>query len=166
MKGVLLVAAVVLAVPGAALAKGPSTVTLSGPGLEDPVQLGGYGPLPTLPDLSGLTTAFGGTGLDWLLPSRPPGDLGPRYTLTWDLHGSAVRQEVYPYAKPRPVTYTPSAGGWFVSTDELRTTLIGLGLPASAPAAESRNGGIAGIAAGALAAGMAGLVLVRRRRRS
>jgi hypothetical protein len=166
VKRILLIAAVALALPGVALAKGPAKATLSGPGLEEPVQLGGYGPLPRLLDLSGLTTAFGTTGLDLLLPTRPPGELGPRYTLTWELHGSAVRQEVYPYAKPRPVTYTPSAGGWFVSTAELRNVLVRLGLPAAAPAGSSRKGSIPGIAAGAFAAGMAGLVLVRRRRRS
>ena len=43
--------------------------------------------------------------------SRPAGALGPRYTITWIMPGpnntkGAVEQNVYPYAKPSPVTYT------------------------------------------------------------
>ena len=53
---------------------------------------------------------------------------------------NVVRQDVYPHAKPRPVTYTKpgqlvfgakTRGGWFVGPHGLRSTLVEAGLPAT-----------------------------------
>jgi hypothetical protein len=74
-------------------------------------------------------------------------DRGPRYTITWTFPNGAgtedkVRQSVWPYAAGGPLTFMASGqpvleattrGGWFRSTDTLRLTLIGLGLPSRQP---------------------------------
>ena len=55
-----------------------------------------------------------------------------------------LRQDVYPYAKPRPVSYMkpgqrvfmnqPTHGGWFVAAPSLKRMLVAAGLPESPPA--------------------------------
>jgi hypothetical protein len=76
--------------------------------------------------------------------ARPKGKLGPRYTVTWSVPGpndtSRIRQALYPYAKPRPVTYMRpnqlfwdgrrTYGGWFLAEPALKRTLVAVGLPA------------------------------------
>ena len=56
---------------------------------------------------------------------------------------STIVQDVYPYAKPSPVTYMPAGqhvwagqrthGGWFVAGPGLKATLVAAGLPQSPP---------------------------------
>ena len=83
-------------------------------------------------------------------PKRPAGDLGPRYTITYTMPGpngdNELRQDVYPYAKPSPVTHTQAGqryfgsqrtvGGWYVATSTLKDELVAVGLPASPPGGE------------------------------
>ena len=80
-------------------------------------------------------------------PARPAGELGPRYTIAYQLPGpdgqlDELRQDLYPYAKPDPVTYVRSGepywatektvGGWYVASSTLKEQLVALGLPQAA----------------------------------
>src|SRR4029453_11606356 len=91
------------------------------------------------------------------------GERGPRYTITWTFPNGAggedkVRQSVWPYAAGGPVTYIrpgqpvldgTTKGGWYRSGDNLRQTLITLGLPDRPPLAVPAPAASAPPAAGA-----------------
>ena len=96
-----------------------------------------------------LVEATGWFEAAWGSPShlpqeQPQAELGPRYTITWTVPSSnKLQQDVYPYAKPYPLTYmprgqklygTPVNGGWFVGGAKLKKTLTRVGVPAQAPA--------------------------------
>ena len=91
-------------------------------------------------------------GPDPMRSKRPRGSLGPRYVMTYKLPGpngveDVLRQEVYPYAKPRPVSYMrpgqsffldqETHGGWFVSKPSLKRSLVAVGLPTRPPVVSS-----------------------------
>jgi hypothetical protein len=150
MNRLLLIAAVALALPAAALAKGPSEAALTGPGLDnDGIALTGLGDDSGIVSQSGFFPAAFGQSPDPMLAAPPGGKLGPKYTLTYTVPGpsgsdATIVQDVYPYAEPEPVTYMPpgqsffdteqTRGGWYVSTTGLRELLVDAGLPAEAPA--------------------------------
>jgi hypothetical protein len=136
-----------------AMAKGPSQGVITGPGLVGPISLRESGAATIGPDLatvvkeSGFFVGVWGGDPDHLT-HRPAGDLGPRYAITYDMpmsdrRSDTIIQYVYPYAEPKPITYMPAkqvfwsdsetVGTWYVARVGLRETLIGLGLPASAP---------------------------------
>ena len=101
---------VALALPATALAKGPSRAAIAGPGLTTIRISGAEGsatPFWRLVEAAGWFEAAWGPSR---LPKAPPqGELGPRYTITWAVPSSSrLHQDVYPYAKPYPVTYMPS----------------------------------------------------------
>jgi len=157
--------AIVVTTVGTALAKGPESATLSGPGIDGPTELNQNDPqVGQLMELSGI----------WFetaqrLPNEPAGDLGPAYTLTWVNSGPpedtveerTIRQTLYPYAENGPLIHTPpqvglvgwGSGvlGWSEAPDRLIATLQGLGVPAPAPpieaeavaAPESESGAVA-----------------------
>jgi hypothetical protein len=184
-----LVALAVLALllPTAAVGKGPREGTVSGPGLDGPIQLtglgepGSSGTLGRVVEHGGLFAALGGSEWGTLLAEQPNGDLGPRYTATFvmrDRAARAVRQHLYPYAQPSPVTFTPPGqkpfgtaemgGGWFVADERLKAALVDAGLPATAPATPSDGTldvprPLLAAAAAALLA-LAGAALLARRR--
>ena len=149
MKRLLLTAAVALALPAAALAKGPSEAVVTGPGLDDNgLAIAGLGDDSDLTGLSGFFPATFGQSPDPMLASPPKGTLGPKYTIRYTVPGpsgsdATIRQDVYPYAEPSPVTYTrpgqpffdteKTRGGWYVSTPGLRDVLVRAGLPAESP---------------------------------
>jgi len=142
-------------VPTAAQAKGASAATISGGGPGGlpggPISMKGDGEPGSGSDLSSLAEHAGMWAL--LFEGGAPGAVatapapaaqrGPRYTITWTFPNGAgtedlVRQFVWPYAAGGPVTYLPpgqkvldtkTEGGWYKSSDVLRTSLIGLGLP-------------------------------------
>jgi hypothetical protein len=180
--------AVAAAVPSLALAKGPSAATIDGPGLAQsisvPVTAESSGAFWTIVERVGFFPAVFRQVPDPMLSKRPRGSLGPRYVMTYELPGpngvdGVLRQDVYPYAKPRPVSYMQPGqsffvdqethGGWFVSEPSLKRSLVGIGLPTRPPAV----GGSASFqwkAVGALAVvvallglGTLAVVLVRRR---
>jgi hypothetical protein len=157
-RSLLITAGLALALAAPAAAKGPDQATITGPGVDGPIVLGG--------DAEGnFTSTFGrfvhGAGFvsavfqqtpDPMLNRRPTGDLGPRYDVVYRVPGgdtgtSNVRQALYPYAPGGPVTYTrpgqlifggqhATRGGWFASRDpSLRALLVSLGLPNEAPRA-------------------------------
>jgi hypothetical protein len=155
-RSLLITAGLALALVAPATAKGPDQATITGPGLDGPIVVGG--------DAEGnFTSTFGrfthGAGFvsavfqqtpDPMLRQRPKGDLGPRYHVLFRVPGgdgraSNVRLALYPYAPGGPVTYTrprqlifggehATHGGWFVSRDPaFRELLISLGFPKAAP---------------------------------
>jgi hypothetical protein len=176
-------AALVATAPAAA--KGPSTASLTGPGLDHAIPVKGEGeagpgtPLGSLVQLGGFFPQVFQQFPDSTTRTRPAGSLGPRYRIEYRVPGpngdGRLVQDVYPYAKT-PVTYMSPGqrfwgvnhahGGWFVAGPGLKAVLVAAGLPESPPAAAS--GGSfpwAWTVAGILAVVVA-LALVLRRRRS
>ena len=173
-----------LAASAPVAAKGPSTASLSGPGLDRalPVQGDGEGgagtPLGSLVMLGGYFPQVFATTPDPTVRARPSGDLGPRYLVVYRVPGPSsglgtLVQDVYPYAKPSPVTYMRpgqrvwsgmrTRGGWFVAGPGLKAALVAAGLPKSAPPASAASFPWAWTLAG-VAAVVALLVLAWRRR--
>jgi hypothetical protein len=142
-----------LALPAAALAKGPSEGTISGAGFVKTFKVtnDGSGGTPggDLTQTAGFFPAAFGQQPDPML-HRKPAALGPSYTIVWTVptgNGAPdhIRQLVYPYAKGGAVTYMKPGqpifdmithGGWYRDT-ALKRTLVRLGLPAKAPSASS-----------------------------
>jgi hypothetical protein len=183
--------ALVLAAP--VLAKGPSEATVNGPGLKKGgiVMKSGGGdpssgtPLGNLVEYGGYFPATFGQQPDPMLEKQPSGDLGPKYTVTYQVPGpegrtDTIRQDLYPYASPSPLTYTKPGqpffgtekthGGWFTAPPELKTTLVDAGFPRSAPAAASDDGWLpswpatTGIIVAVLALALTTLAFAVRRR--
>jgi hypothetical protein len=143
-------AALVAIAPAAA--KGPSTASLSGPGLGHAIPIKGEGesgtgtPLGSLVELGGFFPQMFLQVPDSTTRTRPSGDLGPRYRVVYRVPGpggiSTVVQDVYPYAKT-PATYmrpnerfwggNRTHGGWFAAGPGLKVTLVTAGLPESPP---------------------------------
>ena len=184
----LAVALAALVVPAVAAAKEPSQASISGPGFSKTLKMKDLehfsgSKLAQLTEESGFFPSAVGQSPNPMLPGRPSGRLGPRYTIVWTVPGPPgntvhkVRQELYPYARAGALTYTKpgqpifdmtTVGGWY-SNPLLKGTLVGMGLPKRAPSATSASGTnyalLAGIGIpGALALAGAGLVVARRRR--
>jgi hypothetical protein len=144
--------AAALALPGVASAKGPSSASLSGPGLDRSLAIEGQGemgpgtPLGSLVDDGGYFAQMFGQTPDPTLRTQPKATLGPRYKIVYVVPGpnriqSHIVQFVYPYAKPVPLTYMKpgqrfwnteqARGGWFRATAALKKVLVRAGLPAS-----------------------------------
>ena len=142
-----------LALPAAALAKGPTEGTISGAGFVKTFKVSGDGSPGSLggdlTQATGFFPAAFGQSPDPML-HRKPAVLGPSYTIVWTVPtgNSApdrIRQVVYPYAKGGAVTYMKPGqpifdmtthGGWYRNPD-LKRTLVRLGLPTTAPDASS-----------------------------
>jgi hypothetical protein len=140
-------------VPSVASGKGPSEASIEGPGLSGSLSLPGgeaNGPLGDFIMSAGFFPAVFGQSPDPMLDARPQDALGPRYVVTYVMPGpngeeDVLRQDVYPYAKPDPLTYVEPGqrfwgteethGGWFVGLYGLKGMLVEAGLPATAPAA-------------------------------
>jgi hypothetical protein len=190
MKRVALVAAAsalaALLVPAAALAKGASEATITGPGLGNGITLAGEGApdggtLMRLAESAGFFPAVFPTTPNPMLEKRPSGTLGPKYRITYTMPGpnndvSKIRQDLYPFATPRPVSYLKpgqvffdgqkTVGGWFVATIALKRQLVAVGLPATPPAGGGSDGPWIVLAAlGAAAAALAAVISVLRIRR-
>jgi hypothetical protein len=145
---ILLLAVTMLALPSHALGKGPSAATMEGPGGGGGITFSGdegSGPLGNLTQQSGWFAAAFAQEPNPMLATRPKGDLGPRYTVTYtvptDMNRTVtIRQDIYPYASPGPVTYLApgqpifdmqTRGGWFQAGPDLKETLVAAGLPES-----------------------------------
>jgi hypothetical protein len=185
MKRLLFVLAVAaLALPAAALAKGPSEATLTGPGIKAVKITGGENegsPLMNLAQAAGFFPAAFGQEPNVMLSGRPKGDLGPKYSLDYkvpweDGKSFQIHQDVYAYAKPYAVTYTPpgqpifdtaTRGGWFTDS----TLKERLGVPATPAAVSTSSSGFSAgflgpVAALLLLCGAAWLVWRKRTRPS
>jgi hypothetical protein len=204
MRRCLVVATLALAVPAAALAGAPTEATIEGPGIDGTAAIPGVGdpdrnsPLGRVLRLSGFFPSVFKQNPDPMLDTNPAVTLGPRYTIRYVWPGpegtSVIYQDVYPNAKPYPVTYTkpgqplwgavsPDAaaspdgqhtyGGWYASTTELKRTLEGIGLSATPPSSGtdgfwSSTGQLIGLFGGIAAAALAvfGVTLVAHRRKA
>lgn len=153
----VVVSILVLANAGIAFGKGPESVTLTGPGIDSPVELmdvvdwpiscdNGCPPDPMvrLMEQSGRWYATGDLPI---AIDEPEGDLGPRHVLTWIRGGFAdepveertIHQFIYLQADDGPVIHTPEQEGlvdwgsgivgWFRASDDLPETLASLGAP-------------------------------------
>jgi hypothetical protein len=147
-------AIVALALPTVAVAKGPSSASISGPAPARTLSVTGNGEslgnaLGTLANVSGYFAQMFGQTPDPTYRTQPRGMLGPRYKVVYVVPGpnniqSRVVQLVYPYAKPVALTYMrpgqvfwgsrATHGGWFRGTAGLRRLLVQIGLPATMPA--------------------------------
>jgi hypothetical protein len=173
-------AALVATAPAAA--KGPSSASLTGPGLDRAIPIRGEGesgtgtPLGSLVELGGFFPQMFVQIPDSTIRTKPAGDLGPRYRVIYRVPGpngiSTVVQDVYPYAKT-PVTYMKpeqrfwgvnhAHGGWFVSGPGLKATLVAAGLPQSPPPVSHRSFPWTWTITGAVAVVLLLMLLVRRR---
>jgi hypothetical protein len=190
---VVLLAVAALVLPAGASAKGPSSADIDGPGLGGGMTFTGGGenvgmPLGDLAHYAGFFPAVFRQTPDPIQKSRPKGDLGPKYTVTYTVPGPnnetfSIKQDLYPYANP-PVSYMEpgqkiweveggTRGGWYVSIPALRERLIEQGLPRTPPttpaaddaAAVSTGTVLAIVAAVALVLLLASTLIVRRRAR-
>src|SRR5947207_2308453 len=148
------IAAAALAFAGAAQAKGPSRAEVTGPGLGQAIVFAGNGEdggsskLGRLTEDAGFFPAVFGQVPDPMLPARPTGRLGPRYTITYTVPGPngrahEITQDLFPYASDGPVTYMRpgqrvfpwqrTRGGWFAAMGTLPPALVRAGLPARPP---------------------------------
>ena len=181
---------VFLLAPTAALAKGASEATITGPGLGDGIRLAGEGDpgggaLMQIAEDSGFFPAVFLTTPNPMLSERPDGELGPRYTIVYVMPGPSgvdeIRQDVYPYATPSLVSYTKpgqayfgterTVGGWYVAGPTLKDDLVAVGLRATAPPVADDAGRETpweafGVLALFVALAGLGFVVVRSRRRS
>jgi len=185
----LVVSILVIANARTALGKGPESVTLTGPGIDSPVELMDAvdwpiscndscppDPMVRLMEQSGFWYATGDLPIAL---DRPPGELGPRHVLTWIRSGApgetvdsrTILQSLYLHAANGPVIHTPAqeglaewgsgVTGWFLASDDLADILASL----SAPLADAGGGESVAIGVperlGLFAAiGSAGLVLM------
>jgi hypothetical protein len=144
---------VALALPAFALAKGPSSASLFGPGIGSLAvtgegEMGPGTPLGALVDSGGFFAQMYGQSPDPTSKARPKVALGPRYRVVYVVPGpngirSRVLQDVYPYARPVPYSYMKPGqrywggrkahGGWFRASASLKQALVDAGLPADAP---------------------------------
>jgi hypothetical protein len=145
--GVLLV--LVVATP--AEAKGPTKVSIEGPGLTQPIVLG-RSTVGILFFESGAADELGAClPVDRCSPQPPQGDLGPRYVATYTVmfpnrSGHMVNnqlvQYLYPQAHPRPLAYLPpgqlyggsrTVGGTFPVGETMLADVIGHGFGGPSP---------------------------------
>ncbi len=188
---VLLAAAAALAaalVTTSALAKGASEAKLTGPGLGSGITLAGEGQvggeqLMQLAETAGFFPAVFLRSPNPMLSTRPEGALGPRYTITYTMPGPSgvvdeLRQNLYPYAKPSPVTYVEpgqrffgtekTVGGWYVASTTLKDDLVAAGLPETPPVDEGSEFPwtlVGAVAVAVAALGVVGVAVLRSRRR-
>jgi hypothetical protein len=145
------VAVVTLAVGAPAMAKGPSSATVSGPGIgttsiawnrPDQYSLGTLTDTTFLFEAAGLSGAAGAADWD---TQPPPGDLGPKYTVVYHFgrYDDDIRQDLYPFAEAFPVVYTAPGqrmydtllpSGWRETSSSLTAVLQDLGADPKAAA--------------------------------
>lgn len=179
----------VLTAPGAALGKGASEATITGPGIGGAITLAGDerpagAELMQLAEHAGFFQAVFSQSPNPMLTERPEGELGPGYTIEYTMPGpnneeDVIVQELYPYATPEPVTYTEpgqkfwtteeTVGGWYLPGTLFRDELVALGLPERPPGTIADNGGapwtaILVVAVVAAFGALAAFVLRSRRR--
>ena len=179
-----------LALPAAAMGKGPIEATITGPGLAKPLKLGGPNalrpgaPMEVLASRSGFFEVAWGGSPDRILASSPTKPLGPKYRVVYLVPGPSgqedlIRQDLYPFARGGPLTYTPPGqpffgtrkthGGWFRATPSLTTSLVAAGLPTpGSPSAstDEDSGPPLGLWALAAMLGLAAVAVVGTRRRA
>ncbi len=145
--GVAIVAMLVVGISEPAVAKGPQSATVTGPGIDRPIELMDTADSDLVSQLMEQTGIWYATGDHPLPLEEPTGELGPAYTLTWINSGPpgesvgerTIRQLIYLEAQNGPVIHTPAQEGlegwgsgvigWFAAPNGLRDTLAELGVP-------------------------------------
>lgn len=151
---------------GSALAKGPESAVLSGPGLDNPIDI----PVDAHRDV--MTTFMEQSGLWYArgdLPTpvdAPTGDLGMPWTLTWvnsgppslDVELRTIQQRIYVLDGGRMLIETPaqenladwgqSVIGWFEAPDGFAQTLQELGVDLEAAEAAAASSSVAAAPSG------------------
>ena len=143
------VAVILIAAPS--LAKGPMSATITGPGIEEPIELFDQrepGQVMHEP----IVDLIEQTGLWYATPTLEridqPGGLGEPLVLAWGEGSHTIRQEIYLHAEGGPVIHTPDdqpsleawggeVTGWFSAPTGLVDTLRAFGVPTEAGRAAS-----------------------------
>jgi hypothetical protein len=185
-KPFLIAAVAALALPAVAAAKGADSASVSGPGVKQPLQLSGDSEMGQGTALGMLSMAGGyfaqmfAQTPDPRLHARPKGILGPKYTVTYQVPGPnnqhfVILQDLYPYARPAPVTYMApgqrfwdgqtTLGGWVRGSVALRQMLVERGLPSAPPVSSAGfwSPGAVGAVSGGFGLFAIGFVVYRRR---
>lgn len=153
MKRLLFVFCAAALLAPAALAKGPSEASITGPGLVKPISFKSMDDASRLTQYAGVFPAAFGQTPNPMLKGRPAGKLGPRYTIHYVVPGPNSRafrlsQDLYPYARAGAVTYmkpgqaifdSKTTGGWYPAGLALKQLLVHAGLPKSAPRAPASS---------------------------
>ena len=159
LPGLVIVVGVLVGFTHPVSAKGPESVTITGSGIDQPLELMATTNHDLIVQLMEQTGLWYGTGEP--LQEEQLVHLGPVYTLTWvnigppekSVEERTIRQLIYMYAENGPLIQTPDqeslqgwgpdAIGWFAAPVELRDTLIEMGVPiaaASSPAKQPPSG--------------------------
>lgn len=149
---------ILIAVP--ALAKGPSSATVTGPGIDEPIELIDYGDLGQRDSVVALMRMtgvwYGNMGLEETTELSPDVELGAAYILTWVSEANpgdpnddfTIQQTLYPHALGGPVVHTPAQPalddesltlGWRNVPVAFNDTLRQLGVPID-PVDETASG--------------------------
>lgn len=145
LAAIAVASAVLLGSVHPAAAKGPSAATLSGPGIDRPIDLMQTADSSVMHGLMQQTGLWFSVGV--ALPHEPAStDLGPRYTLSWINSGPpslseeerTIHQYIYAHANLGLLIHTPqqdglsgwgpSVTGWFVAPNGLEPTLSKIGI--------------------------------------
>jgi hypothetical protein len=133
------VVAAVMVAAGPASAKGPVAATVSGPGIDDPIDV-----LDTISaDDTGVWHALSDFADPGVLTSAPGTDLGPRYTLVWEMMSgpeetTPILQHLYLDAEGGPVAHTETgqpvgdavtSDRWYRMPNRVRDILAAEGVP-------------------------------------
>jgi hypothetical protein len=106
----VLAGALVLAIPGMAVAKGPGLdhAVLEGPGIDQQITLTDR--YPYMLNETVLSLAFGSSRDSDISRDHPPSNaLGPRYELVFHMAvGEPITVDLYPYAEAGPRAYAPA----------------------------------------------------------
>jgi hypothetical protein len=159
MRRVILTGTVVMMVLGLmvpAFAKGPTGATITGPGIDQPIELGMEDDLLwTIAEQSGFNAMMFEHPLEpgsGPLKMPPVGDLGPFYVITFYMGDMAIPLEIYPNAPLGPIADSPAnptgplmhvAGGvdpavfgkdermftWYKPVAALNRSLVSVGVP-------------------------------------
>lgn len=150
---------ITVATPTPALAKGATSVTVTGPGLGPRsfgyTRAGHDVDLGTLAEASGIYGIFG-SGRFVERPTLSKAELGPRYVLTWhqDRPVMAV-SHVYPFARGGAWAHVPARqqlwghtlhSGWWKGGRALERALVRLGADAPEPPVEPVAAAVSGTA--------------------
>ena len=153
-----------IASAGPASAKGIQSATISGPGLDDPIDV----EVGRLPDLTAFWEVIPGQPEPPTLMEQAPTErLGPGYTVTWQLmtgpdETTAIRQDLYPLAEGGPLVHTAAGqpifdgttiGGWYEAPAALRDMLSSLGVPPASAASPAKSSAAIPPAVGAQSGG-------------
>ncbi|MFQ5966658.1 MAG: hypothetical protein ACE5MI_03485 [Acidimicrobiia bacterium] len=139
------------AMAGVAWAKGPEGATITGPGIGEPIVIGGSGEFSNGSEFSKFIEAtgfwhlvFGAEGIrsemGETVAAPPSTDLGPAYVVTWHLLRNRIEANVYPRADGGPLIFvepgitiedfeTETVGGWFAAEPTLLDLMASYGVP-------------------------------------